>query len=251
LALSVALPSLVVGQGCEPASGGVVSEDNESLSQINGLSSLNGFCAKNGYRAKNGLELTAGLATEVGLPSTAGLMTTAEGRSSVSYLVRCALPAGRTVVKKDQYGTSYAFSGMIGLAPEWETGKCGPACQEWVTSCMLSLVNTTGQHVPVYLMASAPQIGWGRDPAYPKQEGTFFGNIFLDMPQAYYCAGRDYGSPIDGRIGSNQTDPPYTDIAGPNAPCSAVRCTAGDGPAGKDGWKSCWGWNHPITVWHQ
>src|SRR6266478_1385817 len=55
------------------------------------------------------LKTVNGLTVINGLATTNGLMTTADGRNTVAYLVRCALPAGTTLVKKDQYGVSYSF----------------------------------------------------------------------------------------------------------------------------------------------
>ena len=43
---------------------------------------------------------------------------------------------------------------------------------------MMAHVNTAGIHVPLWLDASDPAIGWGVDRVnYPMQEGTFFGDI--------------------------------------------------------------------------
>ena len=86
------------------------------LSMINGLSMLNGLSMINGLSALNGLSSTYGLANGVGLMSSAG------GRSTLSYIVRCALPAGHRITKNDQQNISYTFQGEIGVAPEWETG---------------------------------------------------------------------------------------------------------------------------------
>ena len=49
-------------------------------------------------------------------------MTTDGGRKTVKYLVRCALAAGDTLTKQDQYGASYTFPGGIGLCPAWKNG---------------------------------------------------------------------------------------------------------------------------------
>ena len=75
---------------------------------------------------------------------------------------------------------------------------------------MLALVNTTGDHYPLWLVAQNSAISWGLDPSYTFQEGAFFGDIFTSPPYAYYCGGKDFGvSPIPGRIGSTQVSPPY------------------------------------------
>ena len=49
---------------------------------------------------------------------------------------------------------------------------------EALSSCMMAHVNTAGVHVPLWLDANDPAIGWGIDRVnYPMQEGTFFGDI--------------------------------------------------------------------------
>src|SRR6185312_8282363 len=69
-------------------------------------------------------EVTGAVTTINGLNSSNGLKTTASGRAVVAYLVRCALPAGSSLVKADQYGASYTFAGLLGMAPQWEKGAC-------------------------------------------------------------------------------------------------------------------------------
>jgi hypothetical protein len=187
--------------------------------------------------------------SRTGLSTTSGLMTTADGRTVVSYIAKCALPEGRTLVKSYN-GRSYTFRGKIGLAPEWENGSCGGNCQEWVTACLLSMVNTTGEHVPIYMMAEHPAVGFGQSPFYKRQEGSFFGNLFSNDPQAFYCKGRDYSvSPVAGRIGSTQINPPYVNIYH-HDPCSK-RCTPADIPHAADGFKACSGWNRVVTIWRK
>ena len=101
-----------------------------------------------------------GLSSANGLSPTTGLITTADGRKTIEYLVRCALPAGHKITKTYS-GVTYTFAGGIGLAPEWETGACGTACQEWVSACMMAHVNTTGQHIGLWMVGNSPALGWG------------------------------------------------------------------------------------------
>ena len=59
-------------------------------------------------------------------------MTTSGGRKTVSYLVKCALAAGDSLVKQDQNGVNYTFAGGIGLCPAWKTGDVhGNATSAW------------------------------------------------------------------------------------------------------------------------
>jgi hypothetical protein len=114
---------------------------------------------------------------------------------------------------------------------------------------MLAHVNTTGQNINLWLDGNVPGIGWGQSDAYPYQEGSFFGNIFIDNPKAFFCNGRDFDQGVvPGRLGANQTGAPYKPAApGPNS-CDDV-CAAMDAPYQLDGYKACNGYNHVITVW--
>jgi hypothetical protein len=210
---------------------------------INGLTAINGFNGINGFNAVNGLIGVNGLADGV------GLMSSPAGRSTVSYLVRCALPAGRSITKKDQFNVSYTYQGQIGVAPQWETGSCDNHCQEHVSACMLAHVNTSGTNVQLWLDGDSPAIGWGKSTNYPYQEGSFFGNIFQSPPRAHYCHGKDFDQGVvPGRLGANQAGAPYTNPGGSNAYCMN-QCTAADIPNQGDGYKACSGFNHIVTVW--
>lgn len=197
-------------------------------------------------------------------------MTTAAGRSTVEYLVKCALPSGTSLVKKDQNGVTYTFAGSLGLAPAWNTGACDTNCQEIVSACMMAHINTAGIHVPLWVVAQNSTVGWALDPAYPNQEGSFFGNIFITGAHGidptkiapFYCDGSAYDHNIvPGRIGSVQTGAPYTNPYMPgglyaNATsstsgfCSAF-CTPSDYPYTMSGYKACSGWNNVLTTYRQ
>src|SRR5262249_30102367 len=158
-----------------------------------------------------------------GLSSVNGLMTTSAGRTTVSYIVRCALPAGHSLVKKDQNGTAYTFAGALGLAPGWENNGSSQEDRYWVSSCLMAHIHTTGQHIPIRLAGVSP-LGWGRSSSSPTQEGTFLGDLFVSPPVARYCGGRGYGSNVvAGRIGDNgQNGEPYSVIVNPGS--GSTRC---------------------------
>src|SRR5262249_9800887 len=114
-------------------------------------------------------------------------------------------------------------------------------------------------------------VGWGLDPAYPNQEGSFFGNIFITgghgytqgKGAAFYCNGKAYDKDtVPGRIGANQVYAPYTDPIVMNAfyqnytsasgtsYCSDY-CTPADGDDANSGYKACGGWNNVITTYRK
>lgn len=217
----------------------------------------NGLSLSNGLSLANGLSLSNGLSLANGLSLSNGLMTTSTGRTQMSYIVRCALPASSSVTMRDQYGKSYTYTGLVGMAPQWETGACDQNCQENVSACLLAHVNTAGIHVPLWIVTQNSSVGWGQDPEFPNQEAAFFGNVFQAGAHGtdpthvplYYCTGSKWNvAAPSGRIGSSQTNPPYIDPWGANAGC-ANYCAAADYPHGTDGWKACYGWNAVVTVW--
>jgi len=109
------------------------------------------------------------------------------------YTARCALRADQELESPSgPDGATFKFQGALGLAPQWQEGKCDGACQEKVSSCLAALTNQTGDHVNLSLVSAAPSLkdtmgASESDLAYPFQEGAFFGNVFAG--QAYVCRG--------------------------------------------------------------
>ncbi len=274
LAASLALASALVG--CQPPAdqdiGGNTVESE--LVSANGLSLINGLSLTNGLSGNglsgnglsgNGLSgngLLLNPLSTTGLTSSTYLMNSADGRSTLSYLVRCALPAGRTINKTDSTGAPYSFAGGIGLTPQWETGTCDSTCQQWISACMLAHVNTAGIHVPIWVVGQNSYLGWGQSTDFPNQEGTFFGNIFAlntaGHTDAYYCEGPGFNKTVvDGRLGSNQVGAPYRDMFA-SGYCNINGCTQSDALTNgvADGYKACGmgdgamnAWNTMVTVW--
>ena len=238
LKVGLSLGAIVGLMGCntEPAVDGdtVITASNlesENGLSMNGLSmnglSMNGL-SMNGL-SMNGLSMNGlsmnGLASVDGLSNTAGLMTTAGGRDIVKYMVRCALPTGQSLTKQDQNGVSYTFPGVIGIAPEAVNGPCDLDCQERISGCMLAHVNNSGAHIAIWLDGPDAAIGWGSSPAYPYQEGAFFGNLIANPWQGYYCLGKDMGSgEVPGRLGTALSTNVYANAYGYEAKC-ANNCT--------------------------
>jgi len=168
---------------------------------------------------------------------------------TLSYIVRCALPANHVITMKDLSGNPIPFAGELGMAPTWETGACNKDCQEQISACILAHVNTTGIHVPLWLDGDSPALGWGQSPSYPQQEGSFFGNLFTSPPTMYYCNGKDFSvGTVPGRIGAGQSGAPYKNPFPGSGYCKDA-CTPQDMPNQNDGYKACVGWNHVVTVW--
>ena len=247
--------------GTEGVTPEAIMAQTNGLSMINGLSMVNGLSLSNGLALSNGLSMSNGLALSNGLSMSNGLMTTSDGRRAVSYLVRCALAAGDSLSKNDQYGNPFTFPGSVGLCPSWKNaGVSGDTgCQERVSACMLALINEAGVHVPLMMDASYSSVGWGYNPSYPYQEGTFFGNIMVANAHgtpginAYYCEGPDFATGVvPGRIGAGESGAPYKNPFGTGGAC-ATNCATGGAPKSNgsrfDGYDACLGWNSTVTVY--
>jgi hypothetical protein len=268
LTIGLSFGAIVGLIGCnEPAVDGDTIVTASNLESENGLSmnglSMNGLSmnglSMNGL-SMNGLSMNGlsmnGLATAGGLASTSGLMTTAGGREIVKYMVRCALPAGQSLTKQDQNGVSYTFDGVIGVAPEAATGTCDLDCQERISACMLAHVNNSGAHISIWLNGPDAAIGWGSSPAYPYQEGAFFGNLISSPWQGYYCLGKDMGSgEVPGRLGTSISSTVYTNPFGYQAQCKYSCTTTNEGytqcPDAQPSapYTAGHSWNHVVTVW--
>jgi hypothetical protein len=172
------------------------------LRVVNGLSTNNGLRTVNGLRVVNGLRTVNGYSTVNGYPVNApdgllskstGMMASNDGIVTAKYLVRCALPAGKSIAIKDYTGATVSLAGELGLAPTWETGTCDKACQERITACLMAFSNGTGNNVSVSMSAHDTVLKTSH-PSGWKQEAAFYGNIFFgsDEPEkggAFYCMG--------------------------------------------------------------
>jgi hypothetical protein len=265
MAVGIALGAVFGLGGCAEQADDVGSDLQAAAQSENGLAmnglamnglSMNGLAmnglAMNGL-AMNGLAMN-GLATVDGLSSTSGLMTTSGGRDIVKYMVKCALPNGRSISKQDNTGAWHTFQGAIGVAPELEGGPCGVTCQERVSACMLAHVNNAGTNIDIWI-DSEGAIGWGTSPNFPYQEGSFFGNLFPTSWQGFYCNGRGYDAgSVPGRLGTPLANNVYTNPYGGNVECGqSGQCSA----HGIDGYDSCntgingvyKTWTKVVTVW--
>ena len=140
----------------------------------------------------------------------AEMLGTADGREVYSYMMSCALPAGKTIeatipgapdtAPPDTLYTCTnercSFPGSLGLAEHWIDRSLDPKGQRWVTACLLARVNLYGVSVEISLRGVAPQLSVSPDEAelYSLQEGAFYGNIFADPDQPLdwnACRGKD------------------------------------------------------------
>lgn len=139
-----------------------------------------------------GIDPSHSLASPEGLATDHGLLLDPDRLDTVRYLVECALPAGRSIIKEVD-GELLELEGALGLAPEWEDDACDEDCQEWVSACLLARTNVGGHTVRVWMRADHSAIGEGTSLLYPSYEASFFGNLFAAAPSEHYCQGTVVG----------------------------------------------------------
>jgi hypothetical protein len=105
----------------------------------------------------------------------------------MSYLVKCALPAGQTrTFTSPRTRVVYTWPGALGLLPGWAAGSPMTTAEEQVlTACLAAHVNKYGVHVWIAVEgrgASGAQIPIGPTELadYPVREACFYGNLVQD-----------------------------------------------------------------------
>lgn len=113
-------------------------------------------------------------------------------RKYLKYLLECALPPDATVTVNTPQG-DFSFHGSIGLAPQWASGPCDDACQQWVSACLLARTNAFAVTVQIYMTGPHAALTIGDEfGQVPVEEGAFYGNIFDNPPREYACRGSGY-----------------------------------------------------------
>jgi GLTT repeat (6 copies) len=102
----------------------------------------------------------------------------------MSYVVKCALPAGSSLSYKDSKRVIHTWPGNLGLAPTWASGKAIPVVeQQLISGCLAAHVNKYALHIPLSVRAVKPDgtyvpVTADEQTTYSQTEGCFFGNLF-------------------------------------------------------------------------
>jgi hypothetical protein len=171
-----------------------VSEVRQDVLSVNGLTPS--VLSENGL--SQSADTLAGLAanglTLHDLGNTPAALSALDSDPSArlffSYIVGCALPAGRDIVFPRLAGQAdYTFAGSIGLSPYWgqDGSSCDTTCQERVSACVIARVNYLGQHVPLSLRGSGLAAFEAEVTAYPNREATYYGNVLTSPAMLHGC----------------------------------------------------------------
>jgi hypothetical protein len=120
----------------------------------------------------------------VNMDSAGKLLSTEDGREVFSFIVSCALPSD-IMLSADVDGTTYGFSGELGLAPEWLTSSLTSEGQGWISACIFARVNANDVALPISMRGANLALATDADEraAWSVEEGAFYGNLFTPMDQ--------------------------------------------------------------------
>ncbi len=117
-------------------------------------------------------------------------LTDPDARELLRYVVSCALPE-EAHFDIEIEGQTYGFDGGLGLAPEWgeQGGSCDDDCVSWVSACVISRLDYTGESVLISLRGKndALDTTCAEREDFPNREATYYGDIFASPQKIFAC----------------------------------------------------------------
>jgi hypothetical protein len=147
--------------------------------------------------------------------ASTSLVNSDEGRSLLSYVVRCALGATDTASFPRAGGLPLLYTGQLGFAPGWKTAALGQTGRKLMTGCLLAHVNAFGTQVPISVRnATVGDADASEQLLFPSQEMAVYGNYLAPASEReiYVCFGEAIAEMLgsDASIASSQ--PSYLDL---------------------------------------
>jgi hypothetical protein len=183
-------------------------------------------------------EMSALAEQQFGAPTA--LAQSSEGRSLLSYIAACALPANEMATVELGGGPVLPLNGRLGLAPQWRQGALDESGKRWVSACVLAHVNAFSIPVPMSVRSVAlgpptPE----EELVYDVQEAAFYGNLFTANPadrEMNACFGYHVAAQFgyDGDIDEDSLDYLHYRVCSTHEACGFNRVGA------------CYDWGPPI-----
>jgi hypothetical protein len=208
--------------------------------------------------AGNGLEAATMWATgptlvagPLNATNLAAMAADANKRLVLGYVIKCGLSSTQTV-SVTVAGTTYSYTGQVGLATTWTTTALTTAKKRAVSACLLALVNEFGTNVTVSLRGLGLPLEGTEGASYGLREGAFWGDLFLGASSwGSACLGADqaidpdYGDFVNRRCAQesaygqtscyyNYAGPCATACTGINDSTGYTGCSDGINPATSD-----------------
>jgi hypothetical protein len=177
--------------GCRLASVDRIGAQTEALSDDNGWNTngwnTNGWNT-NGWSGKS-WQISSGQLTSPAFLGGLGNGDVSYNTWTMHYLVACGLTAADSI-DATVANQSFAWTGRLGLTPEWKTADLSPTAQRWISACMAAHVNRLGEHVKISVRGGSISLDPNEAAQAQWQEAAFFGNLF-DGRGLSVCAGTD------------------------------------------------------------
>lgn len=112
-----------------------------------------------------------------GLPLLNHVDVPAPCRHIIKDVVECALGTEQSVLDED---AGLVYTGIVGLAEEWEKEPLSQEQRRWVSACMIQRLNYFGMSIPILLEGAQTNIliNHELEQIYPFAESTAWGNVF-------------------------------------------------------------------------
>ncbi|HWM84636.1 MAG TPA: hypothetical protein VNO33_02335 [Kofleriaceae bacterium] len=138
-----------------------------------------------------------------------------DGRSLLSYVVRCALATGVTAAFPRNGLPALVYTGQLGFATGWKQNALGDTGRRLMTGCLMGHVNAFETQVPISIRnAIVGDANLVEKLLFPSQELTVYGNYFAPAAarEVYVCFGKAVAQSLgaDGALGGLL--PSYLDL---------------------------------------
>jgi hypothetical protein len=144
-----------------------------------------------------------------------GLVGSANGRTLLSYVVRCALATGDSAAFPQAGGPNLVYTGLLGFARDWKGAPLGITGRRLMTGCLMAHVNAFETQVPISIRNQiVGDAGLAEKLLYSAQELAVYGNYFAapSEREIYVCFGKAVAlalGPLGGVVG---LVPSYLDL---------------------------------------
>jgi hypothetical protein len=147
--------------------------------------------------------------------ATTDLVDSEEGRSLLSYVVRCALATGDSASFPRAGAPDLVYTGLLGFATDWKEDSLSETGQRLMTGCLMAHVNAFETEVPISIRnAIVGDAGLAEKLLFPSQELAVYGNYFASSSEreVYVCFGKAVAQSLGAEGGAGGLLPSYLDL---------------------------------------
>jgi hypothetical protein len=147
--------------------------------------------------------------------ATTDLVDSEDGRTLLSYVVRCALSTGDSAAFPQGGGPDLVYTGLLGFAKGWKQASLGVSGRRLMTGCLMAHVNAFETKVPISIRnATVGDAGLAEKLLYSSQELAVYGNYFAPASERelYVCFGKAVALTLGPLGGVSGLLPSYLDL---------------------------------------